>query len=548
MFLSEAKLNKLFLFATALLLLQGAFADCLYMGKQVENGKTVTIDCVMLHGTTVEYVEKCGMLICKGTELYFANERTTQGTSVHRTFTCDPEQKYGYNHPWYFVTAVAGAVYTNTSACRGSSITVTLPKQFSIVCIDGSIKTGYPSFFVGTLDNGQVKVLGHNCNGGFSSSACNTLFEQGANATVIVPFVPLEQKTLDVFAAMQTKYDYQITAEHLPFGVVESGYQTLTLIDPSFDLSIDKASCCTNESINISGKAICCGEAGTNVTINIKDSSGNTVKQTNAMITADNKYATTINLTGISPGKYTIEAVAPLADKLPTCKRTVEFELKSPWLKFGTDKAVVPAGSSLKIAGSTQCCAKPNEKAKITLRKGSTMLASTEANLNADGHFEKLITLPSNETGPVEITVGFENTNPACTKKASIVVIFPDVMKNLIAENLKEGQKARLAVECTANMPVVLKVYSYDTGDLIAEQNYTCNSGIVEIGPELKAGVYDARAEASIPFCIQCKLQRYFLVTKTATVPTPEINAALVVFCAIIVLLIAKAKRGSDEN
>ncbi|MCD6479078.1 MAG: hypothetical protein J7L44_04305 [Candidatus Diapherotrites archaeon] len=538
-----SKCFQVFIVAIAFLFLNSALADCLWEGKQIKDNETVTIDCIMLHGESLEYVENSGMLICKGTELYFANELTTKGTPVNRVFTCDCEQAYGWHHPWHFVTAVAGAKYTKTSVCRGSTIEVTLPKQFSVVCIDGSIKTGYPSFFVGTRDGSKIEVLGHNCSS-FSSSGCNTRFEAGATAKVIIPFVSLEQKTLDVFAAMQTKYDYHITEEHLPFGVVERGYQTLTLIDPAFTLSIDKPYYCPGESIKISGTSVCCGEAGKDVSISIKDSSGNVVIATNAKITSDNKYEATIPLDSLSPGNYTVEAVAPLASKFSICKKNAVFSIKSRNLILGTDKAVLPAGSALKVLGYEQCCAAPNEKVKITVSKNGNILVSTEAEIASDGRFAKLVMLPPGETGAMEIGASFSSMEPECVKKVSVTAVFPDKLKGLIAENIKEGEKAHIAVECTADLPVVIKIYSYDEGNLVVDSNYICNSGVAEIGPPLEAGVYRVTAEANIPFCTGCRLEGYFTAKGVGGISTPEVHTLLVVLCGFAVLLIVRSKGG----
>ncbi|MEM4663072.1 MAG: hypothetical protein QXM75_03550 [Candidatus Diapherotrites archaeon] len=519
------------------------FADCLYAGQIVPNLGMVDIDCVMLHDKNLEYVEKCGKLVCKGTELYFANERTLLGTGINRVFTCDSEIPYGWHHPWHFQTAVADAIYSNTTTCRGYTTEVTLPKQFSIVCIDGSVRTGYPTFFVGTRDGNEVKVLGHNCKGGFSSKQCNTLFEMGANATVIIPFVPLEQKTIDVFAALQTKYDYHITDAHLPFGIIEGGWQRINLLDPEFTFSIDKSRYCKNESAVFSGKAVCCGEPGTKVKIEVKNSSGNVVKSTEATIDSNGYYSATVQLTGLEAGAYSVEAVAPFSSNFSQCKKTNLFYINDFSLSFGTDRATVPEGGSFKITGQSVCCSQPGQKARIDVRKDGNIIVSAEAEILVNGYFEKIIMLPNGVLGEVEVEVSTPNSSPNCRKKAKILVYYPEKITNLYVENITQGQKARVAVECTADLPLKLRLYRSDA-DLIAEQSYTCNSGFTYLGPDLEMGIYKVEAFADIAFCLECRKEKYFSVLRAyPEMPANELDVIMVICCAFVVLFIASSNR-----
>ncbi|MCX8190424.1 MAG: carboxypeptidase-like regulatory domain-containing protein [Candidatus Diapherotrites archaeon] len=521
------------------------FADCLYAGQIVPHLGMVDIDCVMLHNTNLEYIEKCGKLVCKGTELYFANERTLLGTGLNRVFTCDSEAPYGRYHPWHFQTAVADAVYSNTETCRGSEIEVTLPKQFSIVCIDGSVRTGYPTFFVGTRENNnKVNVFGHNCKGGFSSKQCNTLFEFGANAKVIIPFVPLEQKTLDVFAAMQTKYDYHITEAHLPFGIIQGGWQTIKLLDPDFSFSIDKVEYCGSESIAISGKSTCCGEPGTNVEIEIKNATGNVVKSVSTKIDANGVYNATVSLSGLPFGNYSVEAKAPLNSRFDICKKSLSFRIRNFSLMFGTSSATIPTGGSFKVSGYSICCTQPGQKVRIELKQGSTTIfGPTDADVLTNGYFEKNITLPSGVLGEIELIVSTPSTQSECRKQTKIVAYYPEKITNLQAENLKTGDKTKALVECTADMPMKLKVYSQNN-ELLAEQSYTCNSGVIEFGPELEEGVYKVEAIGEIDFCLECRAEKYFSVLRpSGEIYADESHILLIICCAFAALFIVSRKK-----
>ncbi|MEM4598895.1 MAG: hypothetical protein QW400_04385 [Candidatus Diapherotrites archaeon] len=519
------------------------FADCLYAGQIVPNLGMVDIDCVMLHDTNLEYIEKCGKLVCKGTELYFANERTLLNTGISRVFTCDSEIPYGRSHPWHFQTAVADAVYSSTETCRGSAIEVTLPKQFSIVCIDGSVRTGYPTFFVGVRDGTKVTVLGHNCKGGFNSKQCNTLFEQGANATVIIPSVPLDQKTIDVFAAMQTKYDYSITDAHLPFGIIQGGWQTIKLLDPEFSFSIDKPQYCVGESLTASGKSVCCGDVGNKVTIEIKNSSNNVVKSFEATIDANWSYSATTSLSGLAFGNYTAEAKAPLSSQGTGCKKSVSFQIRNFDFSLGTSSATIASGGSFKVSGYSTCCAKPGEKVRIELKKDGNTIVTADADIASNGFYEKNITLPAGVLGEIEVIASTLSTQTECRKQTKIVAYYPEKITKLVAENLKTGEKTKALVECSADMPIKLKVYRGEN-ELLAEQAYTCNSGYIEFGPELAEGVYKVEATSEIAFCLDCRSEKYFSVMRPSReVYADESHILLLIGCAIAALFIASGKK-----
>lgn len=519
------------------------FADCLYAGNIVPHLGMVNIDCVMLHDTNLEYIENCGKLVCKGTELYFANERTLLGTGIKRVFTCDSEEPYGRHHPWHFQTAVADAVYSSTETCRGSTIEVTLPKQFSIVCIDGSVRTGYPTFFAGVRSGNNITLLGHNCQGGFSSSLCNTLFELGANAKVIIPFVPLEQKTLDVFVAMQTKYDYSITAAHLPFGIIQGSWQSITLLDPEFNFSMDKPQYCGSDSVVFSGKAVCCGEPGEKVEINIKDGSGSVVKSANATISPSGDYTVAVPLAGLVFGNYTAEAKAPLSSKFAQCSKTLPFEIRNFALSLGTSSATIPRGGSFKVSGYSVCCSQPNEKTRIELKKDGATLLTAEADILSNGFYERNIVLPADVLGEIKVLVSTSSTQSECRRQTKIVAYYPEKITKLVAENLKTGDKTKALVECTADFPLKLKVYRGES-EFLAEQLYTCNSGFVEFGPELKEGFYKIEAIGEIDFCLECRYEKYFSVLRpSGEVYADENHILLLICCALLALFIASGKK-----
>jgi len=111
------------------------------------------------------------------------------------------------------------------------------------------------------------------------------------------------------------------------------------------------------------------------------------------------------------------------------------------------------------------------------------------------------------------------------------------------------GEKALVKVECNQDIDLNLALFKELPGGTLTTiasmPSYICNSGYVELGPELDSGIYMAKAEVKAGACSKCTDTKHFVVTEpfAFNIFAPEIHPALAALAAFAVLIVARRKR-----
>ncbi|MEM0360099.1 MAG: hypothetical protein QXK06_02030 [Candidatus Diapherotrites archaeon] len=535
------KLKFLFLTAIFLAFLPTVFGDCLVLDQQVKSGDKIKTDCLKLTGANTELFKNDSELYCIGSSVYFATTVLNPATgNIVQAYNCQCEDKQ-VHHPWFVRSEISMPVFSKKKVCPGEKITVSVA-PFTIQCIDGALSSFSPAFLVGYEFEGKPQIIGHNCNH-LSSNGCNLVphSQGGQSITITIPQNLSSEKKIRLFTAMQAKYDYQITANSMSLPIVH--WQTIELeSDNYFDFATDKLTYCRDDAVLVTGESVCCGSVGSTVEIVLKDSSGKKVKTVSVQIKADNSFSATIPLNNNPAGQYIVSAKS--TEGGCSAERPINvIEYSSSILSNNFSFA---PNSPVTISGSTECCAKPSQKANIKLLDTTKNVISSEsAVIKNNGSFEATMLVPG-KAGEYFVVVDFPNPVPECTGKSLKVSVYdPYIITSVEAENREEGQKARVRVSCNKEMPVLLKLFSEPVGkseELLAEQNYQCNTGFVEIGPELSSGIYRVVAISKIATCEKCEGIKRFVVSKGVVLDVPDFSLFLLGLIPLSILFLTKKR------
>jgi hypothetical protein len=158
-----------------------------------------------------------------------------------------------------------------------------------------------------------------------------------------------------------------------------------------------------------------------------------------------------------------------------------------------------------------------------------------------------------NSLGPINVTLTVKD--PGGLTDTITQQVYPYTKVSITAFDVKdtlEKTKAKAMVNCTHPITITLQLYktpSEGSQELVAEQDYECNSGYKEIGPELESSQYLLKAtikDASLN-CSKCSDQKYFTVSQKIETNAPEIHPVLLILIALTVLALAQEEKRSKK-
>jgi hypothetical protein len=507
----------------------------------------LTTRCKILNDTILDDEGMTGKIICKAGKSYLRNSRTV-GQPGANIYACEAAQKYGWRHPWENTSQLLKPVVSKKRVCKGDQIVVQVP-HFNFICINGSPHRSVPAMlFEATLED-TVLSMGHNCKDGFSSEKCHECARRPmCNNEGRIDTTPFSVgDVVTIKTSIQTKYDYQITAQHLPF--VHYDDSQITIVDFSFQASTDRAKYCKGDTIMVSGDLTCCGSTGSAVGLVLRDEEGGTLASGIASLNNALEFSGTLNIPN-TPYAGNATLIAELSNPNDTqnvCRKEISVEIRPFSLSLSTDRYYYKPNSQMQVWGEVTCCGRPGDQGKVEIYDVyNNLVASKDVVVKNDSTIQATLQLPvSVAVGEAKVKLSFSNPSAGaneCVEETTVYLTSGDRLYYVAAQMTYENEPVVVDTGCSSDVTVDVKILD-SGGNVIESASFACNSPYT-FSP-LGAGTYTVVATISgAPLTCEagyCTQQSKFVVvprpTTSANVPEASMLSVALVLVVIIVIV-----------